>query len=181
MYTRVDLVDEYGDVFRIADTTKESNLNKARDLRKTMLQNFPLGKYIKLKNLPLPVAKSTHNTAATFPFATTIITEVISDEVIFEEQIKSQYCSTPQALYERAKKNPADAPLPRESVLGIIMGEDTPPKGDAPGVIRFLAFDERVHTVRYVVFMLLDMSKKCECNCVIFDHTQFPFPKTTLC
>jgi hypothetical protein len=147
--TRLDLVDAAGDVIRIEHIVKEADINQAdHDHRQKMMDKFPIGAYVKVKNLPSPLQRNALNTAVMFPFATSIISEVFTNDA-FEEVLKAQYCSTPKAIYTRSTDAAkAKTPLGRESLMGIIMSDHAKPDGNTPAAFKVLACDQSLHVVR---------------------------------
>jgi hypothetical protein len=162
---RADFVDKNGDVARVETIVGSSAASTPRDNRRHLLEAFPLGKFLRICNLPSSTTKPYANVAATFPYAKTIKTLVIqrgADEgPLFNHCLKTQYCSDPSAIISSAQRAAVTPNMvaPRHSMLGVVLKRVSPAVGNLPATYKIITSDLKCELVSDVNVL--------RCHCMV--------------
>jgi hypothetical protein len=155
---RADLLDSCGDVIRIEANVSKTQVNTSRDLRKQLVEKFPVGKYVYVKKLSTPTFKDISNVAATFQLTADIRTRLSevhlgedSEQLSnpFQPMMKTMYCHFASDVLQKGRQTFAegkDAP-PRCSIIAVLYKEMLKANGIAPAVYKVITNDLKCELV----------------------------------
>jgi hypothetical protein len=161
---RADFVDKNGDVARVEAIVGSSAASTTRDVRRQLLEAFPVGEFLRIMNLPTSTTKPYTNVAATFPYTTAIKTTVIqrsgSDDPPFSTALRPHYCVGPITIIESARAASGTSTTtgnaaPRHSMLAVVLQKMSAAMGNVPATYKIITSDLKCETVRVTNCLLL--------------------------